>query len=63
MKNEKIEKFNEMTKETFKNYDHQRKIDVSNYFDSINDGEMKKAKVVVDSPTQDLIAMYFTILN
>lgn len=50
---EKIEKFNEMVKEAFKNYDHQRKIDVCDYFNKTNGGDMEKTKVMVDNSLQD----------
>lgn len=55
MENEKLEKFNEMTKEAFKNYDHQRKIDVCDYFNKTNGGDMENRKVIINNDMQDFV--------
>lgn len=55
MENEKLEKFNEMIKEAFKNYDHQRKIDVCDYFNKTNGGDMENKKVIINNDMQDFV--------
>lgn len=55
MENEKLEKFNEMIKEAFTNYDHQRKIDVCDYFNKTNGGDMENKKVIINNDMQDFV--------